>query len=56
MSKIEISASKFKVEKFNSKEKFGLWQKRMKALLVQQDVHKTLQGKSVKHVGTSDED
>ena len=48
---------KFEVEKFNDKEKnFGLWQKRVKALLVQQGLHKTLQGKSSKSAGTSNED
>ena len=41
---------------FNGKGNFGLWQKRVKALLVQQGVHKTLQEKSAKSAGTSDED
>jgi len=36
MSKIESSLTKFEVEKFNGKENFSLWQKRLKALLVQQ--------------------
>jgi len=56
MSKIESSATKFEVEKFNAKENFGLWQKRAKTLPVQQGLHKSLQGKSGKHAGTSDKD
>jgi len=55
MSKKENSTTKFKVKKFNGKENFGLWQKRVKALLVQQGLHKTLQEKSAKHAGTSNE-
>ena len=35
MSKIGSSIAKFEVEKFNGKENFGLWQKRVKTLLVQ---------------------
>ena len=56
MSKIEISASKFKVEKFNGKGNFDLWQKRVKALLVQQGPHKTLQKKLAKSACTLDKD
>ena len=56
MSKIEICASKFEVEKFNGKGNFSLWKKRVKVLLVQHDLHKTLQEKSTKYVGMSDED
>jgi len=56
MSKIGSSTIKFEVEKFNVKGNFGLWQKRVKALLVQQGLHKTLQGKSAKTAGTSNED
>jgi len=48
MSKIETFTTKFEVEKFNGKENFGLWQKRVKTLLVQQSLHNTLQGKSAK--------
>jgi len=43
MLKIENFMTKF--EKFNGKENFNLWQKRVNALLAQQDLHKTLQGK-----------
>ena len=48
MSKIGSSTIKFEIEKFNGKRNFDLWQKRVKALLVQQGLHKTLQGKSAK--------
>jgi len=56
MSKVETFSSKFEVEKYNGKENFSLCQKRVKTLLVQQSLHKTLQGKSVKHADFSDED
>ena len=55
MSKIGSSTTKLEVEKFNGKGNFGLWQKRVKTLLVQQGLHKTLQGKSEKPAGTSNE-
>ena len=55
MSKIGSSTTTFEVEKFNDKGNFRLWQKMVKALLVQQGPHKTLQGKSSKLAGTSDE-
>ena len=42
ISKIGSSMTKFEVEKFNGKRNFGLWQKRVKALLVQQDLQKIL--------------
>ena len=56
MSEIGSSTIKFEVEKFNGKENFSLWQKRMKVLLVQQGLHKTSQEKSVKPAGMPDED
>ena len=48
--------SKFEVEKFNDKENFGLWQKMVKALLMQKVFRKTLHGKSIKLADMSDED
>jgi len=42
MSKIENSTTKFKVDKFNGKRNFDLWQKMVKTLLVQHGLHKTL--------------
>ena len=56
MSKKEIPVSKFEIEKFNGKGNFSLWQKKMKALLVQHGLYKTLQWKLEKPEGTSDED
>jgi len=56
MSKIGSSTTKFKIEKFSGEGNFGLWKKRVKALLVQQGLHKTLQGKSAKPADTSNED
>ena len=56
MLKIGGFTTKFEIEKFNGKENFGLWQKRVKILLVQQGLHKTLQGKSAKPAGTLNED
>ena len=56
MSKIGRSTTKFEVEKFNDKGNFGLWQKRVKTLLVLHGLHKTLQGKSAKHISMSNED
>ena len=56
MLKIGSFTTKFEIEKFNGKENFSLWQKRVKELLVQQGLHKTLQGKSAKPAGTSNED
>ena len=55
MSKTESSTIKFEIEKFNGKENFSLWQKKVKALLVQQGLHKILQGKSAKPAGISNE-
>jgi len=55
MSNIKIFVSKFEVKKFNGKGNFGLWLKRMKAL-VQHGLHKILQEKSTKPVDMSDED
>ena len=43
MSKIEGSTIKFEVKKFNGKETFDLWQKRVNALLVQQVFTSTVQ-------------
>ena len=55
MSKIRSSQTKLDVEKFNVKENFDLWENRVKALLVQHGLHKTLQRKSAKPAGMTDE-
>jgi hypothetical protein len=41
-------STKFEVEKFNGKNNFSLWQRRIKDLLIQQGVHKALLGKTKK--------
>lgn len=39
-----MASIKLDVEKFGSKQNFGLWQVKMKAILVQHDVQKALDG------------
>ena len=57
MSNVGISsmATKFDVGKFNGKGNFGLWQKRVKALLIQQGLLKALYGKSSKPATMTEE-
>ena len=43
-----IASTKFEVKKFNEKNNFSLGQKRMKNLLIQQEIHKVLLGKANK--------
>jgi hypothetical protein len=43
-----MASTKFEVEKFNGKNNFSLWQRRMKGLLIQQGVQKALLGKAKK--------
>jgi hypothetical protein len=43
-----MASAKFEVEKFNGKNNFSLWQRRMKDLLIQQRVYKALLGKAKK--------
>ena len=40
-----MASTKFGIEKFDKKNNFSLWQRRMKELLIQQGVHKALLGK-----------
>ena len=56
MQKIESFTTKFEAEKFNGKGNFGLQQKRVKVLLMQHGLHKTLLDKLLKPAGTSDQD
>lgn len=42
---VKIMNIKFEVEKFNGKNNFQLWKLNMHDLLVQQGLHKTLDGK-----------
>jgi hypothetical protein len=44
----KMQSSKFEVEKFNGKRNFELWKLKMRDLLVQQGLQKTLAGKSKK--------
>nr|CAD1837626.1 unnamed protein product [Ananas comosus var. bracteatus] len=41
----KVSSFKFEVEKFNRKGKFGHRQKKVKAILVQKGLHKSVNGK-----------
>ncbi|PRQ51350.1 putative RNA-directed DNA polymerase [Rosa chinensis] len=50
------SVSHFKVEQFDGKGNFTLWQRRVKDILVQQGLAKPLKGKDAKPVKMSDED
>jgi hypothetical protein len=43
-----MASTKFEVDKFNGKNNFSLWQRRMKNLLIQQGVHKALLGMAKK--------
>ena len=56
MSKIGSSTTKFEVKKFNDKKISAYSKRGLKALLVQQCLHKTLQGKSSKPACMSEED
>ena len=47
-------AARFEVPKYDGKIDFGLWQKRIKAVLVQQDLHKALLGREKS--GKTDDD
>jgi hypothetical protein len=40
-----MANTKFEIEKFNGKNNFSIWQRRMKDLLIQQGTHKVLLGK-----------
>ncbi|KAK8926344.1 hypothetical protein KSP39_PZI018272 [Platanthera zijinensis] len=48
-------AAKFEVPKYDGRIDFGLWQKRIKAVLVQQGLHKALLGKEKAKVNDDDE-
>ena len=43
-----MASTKFEVDKFNRKNNFSLWQRRMKDLLIHQGVHNALLGKTKK--------
>jgi len=48
------SGSKFDIMKFDGKNNFALWQVRVKALLVREDLHDVLLGKAHKDPEVSD--
>jgi hypothetical protein len=50
------SNRKFEVEKFIGKNNFKLWKLKMHDLLVQQELHKALEGKTKKPTGMTNED
>ena len=45
-----MSSTKFEIEKFSSKNNFELWKLKMWDLLVQQGLHKSLDGKGNKPI------
>jgi len=45
---VNMTSTKYEVEKFNGKNNFFLWQRRMKDLLIQQGVYKALLRKAKK--------
>ncbi|KAH9301279.1 hypothetical protein KI387_012862 [Taxus chinensis] len=53
---VKVSSAKFEVEKFNGKKNFELWKLKARDVLVQQGLHKALDGKAKKHVGMDDDD
>ena len=49
-------SAKFKVEKFTGKNNFGLWQVKIRDLLMQQGLHKALSGKAQKPASMTSKD
>ena len=47
-------ATKFEIEKFDGKNNFGLWQIKVRAILVQQELDETLNGKEAKPAEVTD--
>lgn len=52
----KVSNENFVVEKFNGNNNFKLWKLKIRDLLVQQGMHKTLPGKTKKPMGMIDKD
>lgn len=52
----KISNAKFEVEKFNGKNNFELWKLKARDMLVQQGLHRALDGKAKKPAGMDDDD
>ena len=49
-----MSSMKLDIEKFDRIVNFGLWQVKMKAILIQNGVHKDLEGEDKKPIGASE--
>ena len=49
-----MSLIKLDIEKFDRSVNFGLWQVKMKAILIQNGVHKALEGEDKKLIGVSE--
>ncbi len=49
-----MSSMKLDIEKFDNSVNFGLWQVKMKAILIQNGVHKALESEDKKPIGMSD--
>ena len=49
-----MSTMKLEIEKFDRNTNFSLWQLKMKAILIQNCVHKALEGDERKPIGTSE--
>ena len=49
-----MSSMKLDIEKFDRSVNFGLWQVKMKAILIQNGVHKVIEGEEKKPIGVSE--
>ena len=52
----KMSSSKFEIEKFSGKNNFELWKLKMRDVLVQQGLHKALDGKRKRPITMSNYD
>jgi hypothetical protein len=52
----KMTSAKFEIEKFNGKNNFELWKLKMRDLLVQQGLHKALDGKRKKPASMTNEE
>ena len=51
---VNISSMKLDIENFDRSVNFGLWQVKMKAILIHNGVHKALEGEDKKPIGVSE--
>lgn len=54
-NKVNNKKYKFEVEKFNGKGNFSMWQRRIKATLVKEELHKVIFDNDKKHVDIIDD-